>query len=65
MPDDDQSLAVAEGGPMDGEVLGPAEVDRYEVRMADESLHLYIRSVRAVPQGLAFYYAGRRGSGTS
>jgi hypothetical protein len=44
MLDDDQRLAVAEGGPMEGVVLGPAGAERYEIRTAAESLHRYMRS---------------------
>ena len=59
MSEDDRALAVAWGGPLDGTVLGPAEVERYEVRMADATVHLYLRSARAVPQGVVFDHAGR------
>lgn len=45
--------AVAVGGPLDGTVLGDdGRAERYEVRMADGTVHLYVRSVNA--------YAGRR-----
>jgi hypothetical protein len=59
MPDDDQELAVARGGPLDGKTLGSADADRYEVRMSDQTLHLYRRSDLAVPRGLVFVYEGR------
>lgn len=61
MPHDDEPVAVAWGGPMDGTVLGPADAERYEVAMADGSRHLYLRSERTVPRGAAFPHAGRIG----
>jgi len=40
MPRDHATVAVAWGGPMDGRTLGPVEAERYEIRMADASVHL-------------------------
>jgi hypothetical protein len=59
MPDDDGTVAVAWGGPLDGTPLGPADADRYEVRMADKTVHLYLRSDKTVPHGVVFHHAGR------
>ena len=59
MPDDDLELAVARGGPLDGKTLGSADADRYEGRMADQTLHLYRRSDLSVPRGLLFHDEGR------
>jgi len=53
-------MAVAVGGPLDGTVLGVAEPERYEVRTADDCLHVYLRSERVVADGWAFDYGGRR-----
>lgn len=52
--------AVAVGGPLDGTVLGDDRTERYEVRMADGTVHLYVRS--SVPPGgrSVYAYAGRR-----
>lgn len=60
MTDPQSSRAVADGGPLDGQVLGSAQADSFEVRMDDNSLHLYLPSDRNVEQGRLFTYAGRR-----
>ena len=57
--DDEKQLAVASGGPMDGTSLAATGAERYEVRMADETLHLYLRPDVTVPEGVVFRHAGR------
>jgi hypothetical protein len=58
MPEDD-AVAIAWGGPMDGTTLGPARAERYEIRMEDGTVHAYLRSEATVPEGVAFHHAGR------
>ncbi|EFC86423.1 hypothetical protein [Parafrankia sp. EUN1f] len=48
------SVAVAEGGPLDGRRLGDAQAAEFEVVMADRSRHLYRATTslaRAAPAG--------------
>ena len=49
---------VASGGPLDGDVLGAAGPERYEVRMADGTTHVYDRL--GPPGSRRYQYAGRR-----
>ena len=44
---------------MDGTSLAATGAERYEVRMADETLHLYLRPDVTVPEGVVFRHAGR------
>lgn len=55
----DPGPARAEGGPCDGEELGPATPTEYEVRTADRAVHVYVRSHRS-GDGTVYRYAGRR-----
>lgn len=62
------SLAVGSGGPLDGAVLGDGNAAEsaaeYEVVLADNSRHRYLRTDRVVSHGndqaRVFSWAGRR-----
>lgn len=62
---DDAPVAVAQGGPLDGSVLGAADADRLEVVMADRSRHVYAvtgawgRSASGV-RGRVYAWRGRQ-----
>ncbi len=51
--------AVAVGGPLDGTVLGTATAERFQVQMADGSIHLYVRSRQPAAGSQPYDYNGR------
>ena len=59
MPENGKAVAVARGGPMDGSILGPAHAERYEIRMKDKTVHLYLRSEAISAERVDFHHAGR------
>jgi hypothetical protein len=61
---DGMDRAVAHGGPMDGEILGLADAESYEVRLADRTRWKYVatREREVLPDGswgVVFVSAGR------
>ena len=55
----EQDVAVAEGGPLDGQVLGTAGADHFEVTMLDDTHHRYERTARRRPGTVIYKHAGR------
>lgn len=65
MSTDDSTQAVARGGPVDGTVLGQADTDEYEVRMADRFCWVYVATTEQelLPDGSSatvYVAVGRR-----
>ena len=55
----EQDAAVAEGGPLDGHVLGIAGADHFEVTMLDDTHHRYERTVRRRTGTVIYKHTGR------
>jgi hypothetical protein len=57
---EDDRPALAVGGPLDGQVLGTAAAEHFDVTMQDRSRNRYVRSARQVDGAVLYDHEGRR-----
>lgn len=56
----DEATDLANGGPLDGAFLGSAGPEKYDVRMADGTCHVYRRPEQRSDGARLYQYEGRR-----